>query len=58
MVRARVVKVDLHLVSLKSVTPAIPRKDEEKMQLAEDLAKMGCEGLFLEPWVLKSEAMV
>ena len=28
------------------------------MQLIEDLEKMGCEGLILEPWAVKSEAMV
>ena len=43
------VKTEYHLVSLKSITPIIPRKDEEKLQLVEDLAKMGCEGLLLEP---------
>ena len=58
MAGARTVKVDLHPLSLKSVTLAIPRKNEEKIQPAEDLTKMGCEGLLLEPWVLKSKAMV
>ena len=52
------VKVELHPVSLKSVTPAIPRKDREKEMLVEDLTKMGCKGLLLEPWTLKIETMV
>ena len=52
------VKVEFIPVSLKSVYPAIPKKDKEKMQLVDDLTKMGWEGLILEPWEVKSEAMV
>ena len=52
------VKTEYLPISLKSVTPVIPEKDEEKLQLVEDLAKMGCEGLLLEPWALKSKSMV
>ena len=52
------VKVELYLVSLKSIVPAIPRNHEEKKLLVEDLTKMGCEGVLLEPWALKSKAMV
>ena len=51
-------KVERFPVSLKSVYPVIPRDDEEKPQLVDDLTKMGCEGLILEPWEVKSEAMV
>ena len=51
-------KVEFIPVSLKSVFPVIPRKDEEKLRLVDDLTKMGCEGLILEPWEVKSEAMV
>ena len=58
MVKARRIKIELYPVSLKSIAPAIPRNDEEKKMLVEDLTKMGCEGLLLEPWALKSEAMV
>ena len=58
MTKLSTVKVELHPVSLKSVTPVMPRKDEEKLELADDLTKMGCEGLLLEPWALKNEAMV
>ena len=58
MVGTSAVKTKYHPISLKSVIPVIPRKDEEKLQLVEDLPKMGCEGLLLEPWALKSESMV
>ena len=52
------VKVEFIPVSLKSVFPVILRKDEEKLHLVDDLTKMECEGLILEPWEVKSEAMV
>ena len=58
MTKARQVKVGPLLVSLKSVTPAIPGLEKEKEMLVEDLTKMGCEGLLLEPWSLKNESMV
>ena len=58
MAKARRVKVDLYPLSLKSVALAILGNDEEKKMLIEDLTKMGCEGLLLELWALKSEAMV
>ena len=50
-------KVEVHSVSLKSVIPAISKDKKKKEMLVEDLARMGCEGLLLEPWSLKSEAM-
>ena len=52
------VKVELHLVSLKAVAPAIPKNEAEKDMLIEDLTTIGCEGLLVEPWALKNEAMV
>ena len=58
MARAGAVKVELHPVSLKSVIPVMPGKDEEKLQLVEDLTKMGCKCLLLEPWALKNKVMV
>ena len=58
MARTNAVKTEYHLVSLKFVIPVILGKDEEKLQLVEDLAKMGCEGLLLEPWALKNKSMV
>ena len=45
-------------VSLRSVLAVVPTDNEEKQQLADDLTKMGCEGLLAEPWALKSEEMV
>ena len=57
MEKARTVKVEVHPVSLKSVTPVVPKDKKEKELLVEDLTKMGCEGLLMEPWALKSEAM-
>ena len=49
MVGTRAVKVEFFPVSLKSVAPIIPKNDEDKLHLVEDLTKMGCEGLILEP---------
>ena len=45
-------------MSLKSVVPTIPGNDKEKKMLVEDLTRMGYKGLLLEPWALKSKAMV
>jgi len=52
------VKTEFFPVSLKSVAPILPKKDEKKTQLIDDLTKMGCEGLLLEPWEIRSKAMV
>ena len=52
------IKAETRLVSLRSIQAVVPKNDEEKLQLAEDLTKMGCEGLLAEPWVMKSKAMV
>ena len=49
---ARIVKVELHSVSLKSVTPLVPKNKGAKEQLVEDLTLMGCKGLLAEPWTL------
>ena len=57
MAGTRVVKTEFLLVSLKSLAPVIPVKDEKKLHLVEDLTKMGCKGLILEPWALNSEAI-
>ena len=51
-------KVEYLPVSLKTVAPVIPESEEEKVQLIQDLEKMGCEGLILEPWFLRSESIV
>ena len=52
------VKVELYPVSLKSVAPTIAKNDAKKDMLIEDLTTMGCQGLLLEAWALKNEAMV
>ena len=58
MTKATAIKVELPLVSLKSVIPLVLRNTEEKEQLVEDLTKMRYEGLLAEPWTLRSEVMV
>ena len=52
------VKVEVPSVSLKSVVPVVPKNEQEKQQLEDDLKRMRCHGLFLQPWSLKSEVMV
>ena len=42
-------------IPLKSVIPAIPKKDSELQALAEDLRVMGCEGQLAKPWNLRAE---
>ena len=49
MDRTRAIKVEVLSVSLKSVVPIVPKNKEEKWQLVEDLTRMGCEGLLVEP---------
>ena len=51
-------KAEMQPVSLRSVPAIVPMDEEEKQQLADDLTKMGCEGLLPKPWALKSEAIV
>ena len=50
--------VETRRVSLRSVPTIVPTKNKEKQQLADDLTKMGYEGLLAEPWAMKSEAIV
>ena len=57
MDRTRTVKVEMHPVSLKSVVPIVPKDEGEKRQLVEDLTRMGCEGLLMQSWGLKSKEM-
>ena len=52
------VKAETRLVSLRSIPAIVPTNEEEKQQLADDLTRMGCEGLLAEPWAMKSEALV
>ena len=58
MAGASSVKAESCLVSLRSVPAIVPMKEEEKQQLADNLTKMGCEGLLAESWAMKSEAIV
>ena len=55
MKKAGIVKVEVHPVSLKSIIPVVPKNENEKELLVQDLTRMGCEGLLVEPWALKSE---
>ena len=45
-------------VSLRIVTPSIPKRGLEHAQLEEDLRRMRCAGLFEQPWGLKQEEIV
>ena len=42
-------------ISLKNVSPAIPKRESELKELIEDLSRMGCEGLLAKPWNLRAE---
>ena len=57
MEKAGTVKVEVHPVSLRSVTLVVPKNEKKKELLVEDFTWMGCEGLLLQPWALKSKAM-
>ena len=57
MEKAGTIKVEVHFVSLKFVTLVVSKNEKEKELLVEDLTRMGCEGLLLQPWALKSKAM-
>ena len=41
-------------IHTKPLIPAIPRDDEELLELGEDLRVMGCEGLLAKPWNVPS----
>ena len=58
MKKTEAIKVEMHLVSLRSIFPAVSKDEEEKCLLIEDLAQIGCEGLLAQPWSLKKEEMV
>ena len=57
MGKTEAVKVEVYLVSLRSVVLVVPKNEGEKRQLVEDLTWIGCEGLLAQPWTLKSEEM-
>ena len=48
---------ELHLVSLRSMIPAMPKDKAKKLLLIEDLTQIKYEGLFTHPWNLRSEEM-
>ena len=58
MGKTEAVKLEMHFVSLRSVCPFVPKDEEEKRLLVEDLTWIGCKGLLAQPWSLRSEDMV
>ena len=48
MAGTSLVKAKLRPMSLRSIPAIVPTNKEEKQQLADDLTKMGCEGLLVE----------
>ena len=58
MAGSSLIKAEARPVSLRSVPAIVPTKDEEKQQMANDLTKMGYEGLLAEPQAMKSKAIV
>ena len=57
MEKVGTIKVEVHHVSLKSIIPVVLKNEKEKELLVKDLTRMGCEGLLLQPWALKSKVM-
>ena len=57
MEKTETVKAKMLMVSLRFVVPAMPKDENEKLQLVEDLIRIGCEGLLAQPWNLKSKDM-
>ena len=45
-------------VSLRTVTPAVPKREEEREMLRSDLFGIGCAGLLERPWNLKNEEFI
>ena len=58
MEKAGAVKIEVPSASLESITLVVSKDVKEKEQLVEDMTQMGCEGLLLELWTLRSKAMV
>ena len=46
MEKTETVKAEMPMVSLRSVVLAMPKDENEKLQLVEDLSQIKCEGLF------------
>ena len=45
-------------VSLRNVTPVVPKREEERKMLRSDLFGIGCTGLLERPWNLKNEEFI
>ena len=45
-------------MSLRNVTPLVPKNEQERAMLREDLVGPGCVGLLDRPWNLKNEEFV
>jgi rRNA processing protein Krr1/Pno1 len=46
------------LVTGRMVCPAVPEREKDRIQLAEDLEVIGCAGLFRRPWIVKNDRMI
>ena len=58
MEKIEVVKAEMHMVNLRSIVPAVPKDEGKKILLIEDLTQIGCKGLLIQPWSLRSKEMV
>ena len=45
-------------VSLRNVTPVVPKREEERKMMRSDLFGIGCAGLLERPWNLKNEEFI
>ena len=57
MVGASSVKAKACPVSLRFVPVVVPKKDEEKQHLVDDLTKMGCKEQLAEPWAMNNKPL-
>ena len=57
MGKTRTIKVEVHPMSLKSIMAIVPKDEEEKRQLSEDLSQIGCKGLLVQSWSIRSKDM-
>ena len=57
MEKNEAMKVEVPMVSLKSVVAIVSKDEGEKRQLVEDLTRIGCKGLLVQHWSLKSKDM-
>ena len=57
MEKNKAVKVEVLMVSFRSVVAIVPKDEKEKRQLVEDLTQIECKGLLVQSWGLKNEDM-